>query len=146
MNEVNFKSLDITKKITPPKTIKILIVEDDPIQRCVIKSSLENSGIFDITLAASAEEAVKLFSENFDLIITDFNLPDMNGIEVTRRYRRFSKNDTPVICCSSDIEKIRRLCIEAGIDDFLSKPINQENLREMLECWIPTYRVQKNIA
>jgi len=129
----NDKSLKLT-------CIKILIIEDNPICASTLKSLLQSLGPFDITIASTGTEALKLFSENFYLIITDFNLPDMNGIEITKYYRTiFPKKDTPIICCSTDIEKIRRECIEAGMDDFLSKPVTAEDVEEMLACWIPRF-------
>jgi CheY-like chemotaxis protein len=119
------------------KVIRILIIEDNIIKANVLQSQLEDFGFTDITIVKSGKEAIKLFSENFNLIFLDINLPDMNGIDIARHYRNiFPKKDTPIICCSSKADSLRRECIEAGIDDFLVKPISPENLQEILECWI----------
>lgn len=119
------------------KVIKILIIEDNVVEAGVLQSQLEDFGFTDITIAKSGEEAIKLFSENFDLIFSDISLPKMNGIELTRYYRNIHpKRDTPIICCSSKAASLRRECIEAGMDDFLVKPIPPEMLQEILECWV----------
>lgn len=118
------------------RVIRILIVEDSIIKANVLQSQLEDFGFTDITIVKSGKEAIELFSENFDLIFLDINLPDMNGIDLARYYRNiYPKKDTPIICCSSKADSLRRECIEAGMDDFLVKPILPENLLEILECW-----------
>ncbi len=119
------------------KVVRILIIEDNIIKAGVLKSQLEDFGFTDITIAASGQEAIKLFSGNYYLIFLDINLPDMNGIDLTRHYRTvYPKKDTPIICCSSNADSLRRECIEAGMDDFLVTPVSSENLQEILECWV----------
>jgi CheY-like chemotaxis protein len=129
------------KNIAINATKKILVIEDDPISAATLESLLRDVGFSNITITSSGKEAIKLFSKNHDLIFCDINLPDINGLELTRHFRKnFPKKDTPIICCSTDIEKHRRECIEAGMDDFLSKPLSPDQLQEILECWLPAYR------
>lgn len=126
------------------KVVRILIIEDNIIKAGVLKSQLEDFGFTDITIAATGKEAIKLFSEKFDLILLDINLPDMNGVDLARHYRTvYPKKDTPIICCSSNADSLRRECIEAGMDDFLITPVSPKNLQEILECWI-VHKLIKN--
>jgi CheY-like chemotaxis protein len=123
---------------TDKKIIKILIIDDDPITTAVLDSLLRELGFVDITIASTGKEAIKLFSQDYDFIFMDINLPDSNGIDLTRHYRTVSpKKDTPIVCCSTEIKKFRRQCIEAGMDDFVSKPILPDQLQEILVCWLP---------
>lgn len=126
------------------KTIRILIIEDDPISAAVLESLLRELGFIDITMVTSSKEAIKVFFEkDFDIIFSDINLADSNGIDLTRHYRTVNpRKDTPIICCSTAIEKHRRECIEAGMSDFLDKPVAPDQLRRILECWLPSYRAE----
>ena len=79
-----------------------------------------------------------MFSEKFDLIFIDINLPDTDGFKLTYHYRQdFPKKNTPIICYSTMGDSKRKECIDAGMDDFLSKPASHEDIEEILECWIP---------
>lgn len=119
-----------------PNPTTILIVEDNPVNVEVMKEMLNSEGFNKIFVAASGKEAIQLFSEELHLIIMDFNLPDTNGIKLTDYHRNyFPQKNTPIVCWSTDIEKIRHECIEAGVDDFLPKPHTREELLDILECW-----------
>lgn len=110
------------------RSINILIVEDSIINAQVLQDFLKSEGIQNILIAATGQKALHYFSQPLDLIITDFHLPDMNGIQITEHYQKnFPKKNTPIICCSTESEKIRKKCIEAGIDDFLPKPVSPQN-------------------
>ena len=122
----------------------VLIIEDNTINTQAIKTSLQNLGISNILIAKTGEEAIEHFSEKIDIIFMDVNLPDTSGFKLTHHYRKnFPKKDTPIICWSATVtESQRKKCIEAGMDDFLPKPATLEDVKDILECWIP-YRIDR---
>ena len=110
------------------KTIRVLIVDDDPAIRKFIKANLEARN-YQVLLAPDGEEAIKVIeSELPDLILLDIMMPKLNGIEVCRRVREWSK--IPIIILSAregEMDKVK--CLDCGADDYLTKPFS---LRELL--------------
>jgi PAS domain S-box-containing protein len=107
----------------------LLIVEDDQSALLLLKELLESTGI-NIYTAKNGLEAISLFKKNPDinLVLMDIQLPQLNGLEATRIMKSINK-DIPIIAQTAftlDDEKSR--CLEAGCDDFLSKPIDAKEL------------------
>jgi two-component system chemotaxis response regulator CheY len=115
---------------------RILIVEDSPTMRALLNSALEGLEIpVKITEASSGFEALRhLPREPFDLIVTDINMPDINGLELVS----FAKSNSayrsiPLIIVSTEgAEKDRARGIELGADAYLVKPFDAENLQEVV--------------
>jgi len=115
---------------------QILIVEDSPTMRALLNSALEGLEFpVKITEASSGFEALRyLPRESFDLIVTDINMPDINGLELVS----FAKSNSayrsiPLIIVSTEgAEKDRARGIELGADAYLVKPFDAENLREVV--------------
>jgi len=115
---------------------RILIVEDSPTMRALLNSALEGLEIpVKITEACSGFEALRcLPREPFDLIVTDINMPDINGLELVS----FAKsNDAyrsiPLIIVSTEkTERDQKRGLELGADAYLVKPFEPENLREVV--------------
>jgi two-component system, chemotaxis family, chemotaxis protein CheY len=115
---------------------RILIVEDSPTMRALLNSALEGLEIpVKITEAASGFEALRcLPREPFDLIVTDINMPDINGLELVS----FAKNNNayrsiPLVIVSTEgAERDRERGLELGADAYLVKPFEPENLREVV--------------
>jgi two-component system chemotaxis response regulator CheY len=115
---------------------RILIVEDSPTMRALLSSALEGLEVpVKITEASSGFEALRcLPREPFDLIVTDINMPDINGLELVS----FAKSNSayrsiPLIIVSTEgAEKDRARGIELGADAYLVKPFDAENLREVV--------------
>jgi len=115
---------------------RILIVEDSPTMRALLNSALEGLEVpVKITEASSGFEALRcLPREAFDLIVTDINMPDINGLELVS----FAKsNDAyrsiPLIIVSTEgAERDRARGLELGADAYLVKPFDAENLREIV--------------
>jgi two-component system chemotaxis response regulator CheY len=115
---------------------RILIVEDSPTMRALLNSALEGLEVpVKITEASSGFEALRcLPREPFDLIVTDINMPDINGLELVS----FAKsNDAyrsiPLIIVSTEgAERDRERGLELGADAYLVKPFDAENLREVV--------------
>lgn len=104
-------------------SLHILIVDDEPAIRRFLRTSLGAHG-YSIEEAAAGEEAVKLAAlRQPDLIILDLGLPDIDGIEVTRRLREWTK--IPIIILSvREHENDKISALDAGADDYLTKPFS----------------------
>lgn len=102
--------------------------------RKIILRSLQAVGVTEVTEAADGQEAVSLFKPGlFDLVLTDWNMPGMTGLEVLKTIRKLDTN-IPIIMVTTEAEKSRVLeAIQAGVSDYLVKPFTADTLREKLE-------------
>ncbi|MBN1651596.1 MAG: PAS domain S-box protein [Bacteroidales bacterium] len=125
-----------TDKITIKKSeikLKILLVEDDPMSQQLIKHML--SGMYDeIIIANNGIEAfdyAKTISD-FDLILMDMKMPDMDGFEATRLIRQFNKEVIIIAQTAYSMLGDREKTIDAGCNDYISKPINKPDLISLI--------------
>jgi CheY-like chemotaxis protein len=113
--------------VDSPGALKILVAEDSAADRLILQSMLQRSG-HEVVLAEDGESAVTAFSEcHPDLVFLDVIMPNVNGIEAARRIKSLAGDELiPVIFLTSlaDAESLAT-CLDAGGDDFLSKPYNQ---------------------
>ncbi|HEY9121014.1 MAG TPA: response regulator [Marinobacter sp.] len=122
----------------PCGRMKVLLVEDNPVNRTLTRRLLEKLGC-DVMTANDGEAASSLWQWHpFDLIFMDCIMPRVDGFEATRRLRRWERdhNRTPipvVALTASAMEKDEESCREAGMDSFVAKPVNIEMLRAVLE-------------
>jgi len=102
--------------------------------RKIIVRSLLAVGVENTTEAADGTEAVNAFKPGeFDLVLTDWNMPGKNGLEVVKEIRGQDAN-IPIIMVTTEAEKDRVVqAIQAGVSDYLVKPFNADTLREKLE-------------
>jgi two-component system, OmpR family, KDP operon response regulator KdpE len=112
--------------------IRVLVVDDERSIRRFLKASLGSQ--FVILEAANAEEALKAAAgEHPDIIILDLGLPDLDGVEVTRRLREWTQ--TPIIIVSvREQEKDKIAALDAGADDYLTKPFGVGELMARLRA------------
>jgi two-component system KDP operon response regulator KdpE len=105
----------------------VLVVEDDPQMRRFLRATLTRSG-YKLLEASTAQEGIRQASvQHPDLIILDLGLPDMDGLDVTRELREWSS--TPIIVLSArDQERDKVLALDAGADDYLTKPFGTSEL------------------
>jgi two-component system chemotaxis response regulator CheY len=117
-------------------TKRILVVEDSPMTRSLIVSSLEEIGDFTVIEAANGFQALRKLPEvNPDLVITDINMPDINGLEVVR-FVKHNENfkHIPVIIVTTegrDVDKERGL--KLGADRYLIKPFEPADLQRFVQ-------------
>ena len=106
---------------------RILVVDDDPHIRDIIRFACEKAGMKTI-VAADGAEALRLFgAEGCDLVVLDIGMPEMDGLEVCREIRKSS--DAPVLFLSARDEEIDRvLGLEIGGDDYVTKPFSPREL------------------
>ena len=120
-------------------TKTILIADDSPTMRSLLISTIEVMGDYRIIEACSGFDALRLLPrEKVDLILTDINMPDINGLELISCLRNNDNYRTvPVIIVSTegserDIEKGKRL----GANEYLIKPFNPDHLRAMIASYL----------
>ncbi len=118
---------------------RILLVEDDPVNRLVAASNLENLGA-EVTEAEDGESALELLaSKSFDLVFMDCQLPGVDGYEATRRWRNLEGpgQRLPIFALTAHaVDGERERCFAAGMDDFLTKPLRLEDLQRVLSPWL----------
>ena len=119
----------------------ILLAEDNRVNQLVAKAFLEKLGCQVDVVENGHGACVAVESKYYDLVFMDCHMPLMDGFEATRKIRKTQtgKSRTPIIALSAAVlEEERRQCYEAGMDDFLSKPISQADLKRTLHNWIPS--------
>lgn len=128
---------------------KLLFAEDNVVNQLVAKNMVDCSR-YEIIIAEHGEAAVNLFLERQpDLILMDLSMPVMDGFEATKCIREIEAERhlprTPIIAATAhvlDEDHVR--CRDAGMDDFLSKPMRKEQLAEILERWSPPDKIRKS--
>jgi PAS domain S-box-containing protein len=120
---------------------KVLVVEDNPINQLVTKRTLENWQI-EVTVANNGVEALRILKErsDFNLVIMDVQMPEMDGIEATKRIRRDFPEPTRSInilaMTASVLHDPRGRVIKAGMQDYISKPFKPAELNQKLSVFL----------
>ncbi len=119
---------------------RILLAEDNAVNQQVAIRQLERLG-FDVEIAVNGAEAVKRAEGGrFDLIFMDCQMPVIDGFEATRRIRRYETQTgrrIPIIAMTANaLSSDRQNCFAAGMDDYVSKPVSMERLRDVLQRWL----------
>ena len=142
------KSLDEQKnyheKFTAPDA-SVLVVDDTSVNLTVFVNLLKRTGL-KIDTAESGDEGISLFKErHYDVIFLDHMMPDKDGIETLKEMKGITESPnigTPVICLTANaISGMREMYINAGFDDYLTKPIDAERLEMMLLQYLPKDKV-----
>jgi len=115
-------------------SIKVLIADDSGVMRKIIVRATKAAGIDDITEAVDGADALGKFGEeSFDLVLTDWNMPNKSGLEVIQGIRA-TGSKVPVIMVTTEGEKGNVIqAIEAGVNDYLTKPFEATALSEKIE-------------
>jgi CheY-like chemotaxis protein/HPt (histidine-containing phosphotransfer) domain-containing protein len=124
--------------------VRILVVEDNGINRTVALSQLEALGYLGEAVENGRQALEALERESYDLVLMDCQMPVMDGYAAVRRLRRREKGDQhiPVIAVTAHALKgERQRCLRAGMDDFLAKPLRLHELAASLERWLPSKQV-----
>ncbi len=123
------------------KDVRILLAEDNDINRDVVLTRLSKLG-YSADIAVDGRSAVEAWEKKaYDLILMDCQMPEMDGFEATREIRRLEqsaqrKRVAIVALTANALEGDRERCLDAGMDDHLSKPFRQEQLSEAIERWL----------
>ncbi|MEO0366297.1 MAG: response regulator, partial [Pseudomonadota bacterium] len=118
------------------ESLLVLVAEDNPVNQRVVGAMLKKLG-YRAVMAANGQEALTSFLEHRpDMILMDCQMPVVDGFEATRRLRRLTSSggDTvPIVALTANaMPGDRELCLEAGMDDYLTKPIKIDTLANML--------------
>jgi len=120
---------------------RILLAEDNPVNQEVARRMLDSDG-YRVTVANNGLEALDAFLRgSFDLVLMDCQMPEMDGFEASRRIRDKEKETgaarVPIIALTANaMQQDRDECLNAGMDDHLSKPYSREELRTILKLWL----------
>ena len=121
--------------------VSLLLVDDDAMNRRVFRGLFDRSGM-DITEAVSGRDALsKLEIKKYDIVLLDYMMPDMNGVDVLKRLKENASSiniSTPVIALTANaISGARDMYLEAGFDEYISKPIQVDKLEKLLISILP---------
>lgn len=148
--EVSIKKTYVQSQssVTEKNNTHILLVEDYPTNQQVALSHLNDAG-YTVDLAENGQEAVdKYQKKSYDIVLMDIQMPVMGGFEATKNIRGFEKiiveNETnkplktPIIAMTAHaMDGYRQLCLDAEMDDYITKPLLRKNLLAMVEKWTP---------
>ncbi len=117
--------------------MKILLVDDSGTMRAIQRRCLTKLGVEDIAEAEDGVQALSLFeSTTFDIVLTDWNMPNMDGLSLLQEIRQRNK-EIPVIMITTEAERSRVVqAIQFGVSDYLVKPFTPDGLREKIEKWV----------
>jgi len=113
---------------------QVLVVEDNPVNQMVASQLLTRVGIL-VDIAGNGQEAlVALQGKTYDAVLMDVMMPVMNGLDATRAIRQTLRLDLPIIALTANaIKGDREKCLAAGMDEYLTKPVEMGRLYQMLE-------------
>lgn len=122
------------------KIIRVLVAEDNPVNQMIVMKMLEKLKCT-VHLVGNGLEAVEAFSKNdFDIILMDHHMPEMDGMEATTIIRTKEKEmsrRTPILAFTANVmEDDQKLCLAAGMDDFIHKPVTLTVLEKSLYKWL----------
>jgi CheY-like chemotaxis protein len=137
-----FTSTESRDRANLPADLKVMVVEDDVVNRIVMEAVLRDLGVQVLT-ADSGEQALNLLEhEAIDLVLMDCHMPEMDGLTTTRHWRgkeaRLQRPRVPVIGLTGDVHSgAREACLEAGMDDYFTKPASRADIAAVLARWTP---------
>jgi CheY-like chemotaxis protein len=132
-------SLAVVRSTSAANRGRVLVAEDDSVNRKVAKATLEKQG-FRVDLASNGKEAVEaVHRASYDLIFMDCHMPEMDGFEATKTIRGIEgvRGHVPIIALTASVlEADQQQCLSSGMDAFLSKPIRPDELARLLDRWL----------
>jgi two-component system, sensor histidine kinase len=130
---------------------RVLSVEDNEVNQMIASAMLTNLGLT-VVNARNGVHAIELYGANeFDLVLMDCEMPGMDGYEASRRIRALeaqtSRPRTPIIAVTAHaLTGDREECLKAGMDDYLSKPVSERRMADVLIRWLSTDEVSSGVA
>jgi len=126
---------------------RILVVDDSEVNQFILIETIKTFGIDTVAVGSGAEAIAVLEADHFDLVVMDIQMPLMSGIEATARIRASEqatacKKTIPIIAFSANaMQGDRERFLRAGMDDYLSKPMQMEALSAVLQKWLGQHRL-----
>ena len=118
---------------------RLLLIDDDPNLILLVKDYLEFRG-YEVITAENGREALEVLEQEIpDMIICDVMMPEMDGLTATREIRKIDRWKTlPIIMLTAKaMAEDQNRCIEAGANDYLSKPLDVDKLLSLTRVWMP---------
>jgi signal transduction histidine kinase/CheY-like chemotaxis protein len=145
----------ISEGVTALDTVAVLVVDDNPINLTVAQGFLATHSIFPDTALSGSEAIEKICSKRYDLVFMDHMMPGMDGIEAVKIIREGEPSvfpsavpdpawlkNMPIVALSANaVSGAREIFLGAGMNDFLSKPIDAESLNAVLIKWLPAEKI-----
>jgi signal transduction histidine kinase/DNA-binding response OmpR family regulator len=120
-------------------TVRILLAEDNPVNQKLATLMLNKAG-YQVEVAGTGKEAVDKYTaapDDFDLIFMDVQMPEMDGKQATEKIRELGFDDVPIVAMTAHAMKgDREMCLQAGMNDYTTKPIKRETVFEMIGKFI----------
>ena len=128
------------------QNIKVLVVEDIPLNQLLMKALLDEFG-FEREFAENGRIAIEMLENNeYDVILMDLQMPEMNGFEATTHIREVMKLNTPIIALTADVTTVDfKKCIEIGMNDYIAKPVDERVLYSKIVNLVSNQAEQEEI-
>lgn len=138
------KNETITPKIDQVNT-RVLVVDDNQMNQVLMQHILKQWNL-EFTIVSNGLEVLNVLKvKNFDLILMDIQMPIMDGYTTTKTIRDELKSDIPIIAMTAHaLEGEREKCIQMGMNDYLVKPINETELKRIIEKYQPVTKIENN--
>ncbi len=121
------------------QSVRILLAEDNPVNQKLAVLILTKAG-YNVEVVNNGKKAVETFAEcpnRFDLILMDIQMPEMDGLTATKELRSRGFTTIPIIAMTANAMKgDREVCLEAGMNDYITKPVKREIIFEIIEQWL----------
>ena len=121
----------------PPKDINILIVDDFPTMRKIVKTVLKQLGYSNITEAEDGAEGLSILKQNsaIQFVVSDWNMPNMTGIELLKEVRKNPKlKHLPFLMVTAEADKENIVeAVKSGVSNYIVKPFNAATMKEKIE-------------
>ncbi len=132
--------VDLPAHVAPHLQGRVLMVEDHPVNQKVLAHQLSEMNLTHDLALNGAQALEKLQTADFDLVLMDWQMPEMDGLEATRRIRALAgrAGRIPIIALTANASSgFRETCLAAGANDYLSKPYTEAALAALLGQWLP---------
>ncbi len=136
-DEVNDRIVGDDERAGPdiPQGVRVLLAEDNAVNALLARALLIRQGCVVDRVSTGVEALAALQAAPYDAVLMDMRMPEMDGVAATRALRAMG-DQTPIIALTANVfESDRRACLDAGMDDFLTKPLDVKALRAALTRW-----------
>ena len=125
----------------------ILLAEDEFINQEIACTLLQDCGLY-VDVAGDGREAVKRVSEKeYDLVLMDMQMPNMGGVEAAKQIRALDRRQMPIVALTANaLVEDRMACLEAGMNDFFTKPLDPERLFASVLKWLVFGRYEQTVS